>query len=750
MMASKSFVFSFDCVEVREREFSIIKCGEVLAVEPKAFRVLLFLLRNPGKLIAKEELLNAVWGDAAVTDSSLVRSVALLRRLLGDETRSPRYIETVATVGYRFVCKVEAVEDESGNLEGSDEVPAARTAAGAVEAASGQNGDAGDEEAKGHSQAYSGGRGLRRWLAPTGAIVAVGLVATALILHRPLLEWVASVAGPPPRVLRLAVSLPPSQGFVDACCNAVLFTPDGSAIVYSGRGPHGNQLYYRRLDQLEGTALPGTEASCCATISPSGDWVAFESGYSSGAGAIVSKVSLRGGAPIKLAEAAYAGGLSWGPDDSIYSAEGAPGLFRIPANGGPKQRIAVPDAAKHESEWFLPLALPDGKTVLVWSKKTPQGSILAKVRIADGAVTELDGAGKHPIGVAGGYLFFGRVDGALGAAPFDPDRTRSVEAVIPVLDAPLFASNGIRASISQAGDLVYVKGSWTSYISYLDAQGHVTGGIPEGRNFVVTGPRVSPDGRKIVVEEYDPNAGRGDLWVYDIASGTRLRLTTGVNVMDPEWTPDGKRILYRVRPGDGLNFEPWWAPADGSGSAERFIATPLSVTRVTLSLDSRYAVLTTPYEKGQRGFYVVDLKGDRVPKPLETSPSFQLMLPDISPDGHWMVYESDESGRFEVYLRPFPVGGAHLQVSVDGGRDARWEKDSHGIIYHNANQFMRARLAIGSSVTVTQRDLLFTGPYTGYDLMPNGGFIALRPESADAEIIVVTNFISELKAKQAK
>src|ERR1700729_1076612 len=103
MMASKSFVFRFGDVEVREREFSLVRAGEALSVEPKAFRVLLILLKNPQKLISKEELLNAVWGDAAVTENSLTRSIALLRRLLGDDTRNPRYIETVATVGYRFV-----------------------------------------------------------------------------------------------------------------------------------------------------------------------------------------------------------------------------------------------------------------------------------------------------------------------------------------------------------------------------------------------------------------------------------------------------------------------------------------------------------------------------------------------------------------------------------------------------------------------------------------------------------------------
>src|SRR6478672_6751024 len=117
MMGNKSFVFRFADIEVREREFSLIKSGEALPVEPKAFRVLLILLRNPQKLITKEELLNAVWGDAAVTENSLARSIALLRRILGEDIHNPRYIESVATVGYRPVCKVEVSEIASEDLQ---------------------------------------------------------------------------------------------------------------------------------------------------------------------------------------------------------------------------------------------------------------------------------------------------------------------------------------------------------------------------------------------------------------------------------------------------------------------------------------------------------------------------------------------------------------------------------------------------------------------------------------------------------
>src|SRR3954465_1472322 len=112
-MASKSFVFSFDTVEVREREFSLVKADQALTIEPKAFRVLLFLLRNPQRLVSKEEILNAVWGDVAVSEGSLTRCIWMLRNALGDDIRSPRYIETVATVGYRFIGKVEVSENPS-------------------------------------------------------------------------------------------------------------------------------------------------------------------------------------------------------------------------------------------------------------------------------------------------------------------------------------------------------------------------------------------------------------------------------------------------------------------------------------------------------------------------------------------------------------------------------------------------------------------------------------------------------------
>ena len=178
MPPTKTLVFRFADVEVREREFSLTRAGEVLPVEPKAFRVLLALLRTPGKLIGKEELLNAVWGDAAVTDNSLARSVALLRRLLGDETRNPRYIETIATVGYRFIGKVEVSEDVTSGLERTGEPEDATNLRTPIPV--NLDRDSSGKLSRGNR------RGLIGWLLSGAGILAAGLAALVWYLHRPL------------------------------------------------------------------------------------------------------------------------------------------------------------------------------------------------------------------------------------------------------------------------------------------------------------------------------------------------------------------------------------------------------------------------------------------------------------------------------------------------------------------------------------------------------------------------------------
>jgi Tol biopolymer transport system component len=580
---------------------------------------------------------------------------------------------------------------------------------------------------------------------PRQGVIWIG-VLTLLIVAAAFALWTVQGRLAPLRsnVRRLTVSIPANQGFVDIPGNAVLFAPDGTAIVYSGRGTHGSQLYYRRLDQFEGIALPGTDNACCPAISPSGDWVAFE------AEGAISKVSVHGGAAIGLAKVSYQGGLSWPLEDTIFSAEDAQGLFRIPANGGPPQRIAIPDRSSHETAWFMPMTSPDGKHVFILTYRDQRPHGIAMVRLADGQVTDLEGGAENPIGMVGGVLVFGRNDGTLGVAPFDPARTRSVEGAIPVLDQPLARNSGIEAALSAAGDLVYVRGKNRSKITFLDRQGQVIGIGSEERNFFW--PRVSPDGKRIVLVDRSDNLVTNDLWLYDVASGVLQRLTTNGDSTSPEWTPDGQRVVYRLGSAKGTQI--WSLPADRSAPPEQVFVAPSAINRAVLSPDSRYAVVSAFDSRTKSDLYLVDLKDDRKPQPLEQSP-FNESSPAISPDGRWLAYVSDESGRSEIYIRPFPASGAHVLVSSDGGTDPRWEKDSRGIVYRSGDRFIRAALTAGATVVVTQRTLLFSyatgfGANYNYDLSPNGTIVALRPSSVEAELIVVANWVEEIKAQVLK
>ncbi len=231
MMGTKFFVFRFGDFEVREREFSLVKAGEVLPVEPKAFRALLFLLHNPQKLIPKEELVLAVWGDTAVADGSLTRCIWLLRRLLGDDFNEPRYIETVATVGYRFVCKVEVAEDASGILEPAGLAPVNGEAAEAGANESARVNEVAVGETKSGRLNGGGRRRLQKWLVLCAGFLALVLAAAFWYLHRPL---------PPLRISEYTQ-----------------ITSDGHDKYYVGTD--GSRLYFNRDESIAQVSITGGE-----------------------------------------------------------------------------------------------------------------------------------------------------------------------------------------------------------------------------------------------------------------------------------------------------------------------------------------------------------------------------------------------------------------------------------------------------------------------------------------------------------
>ena len=266
MIGIKSLIFRFVNVEVREREFSIIKAGEVMPVEPKAFRVLLFLLHNPQKLITKEELLDAVWGDTAVSENSLTRSIALLRRLLGDDTHVPRFIETVATVGYRFLCPVEVVDD------GDSLVSSAEGTSGPVPVPAAANAQAPQRrwrfrpDLKLPFQITIARSFSFLWLVAGVLIMLLTGLLIGLAVRK--LAWPSETPPVVKAVIKLepGLSLGPPNAWGRPVRTEMAISRNEHFIVYSAiAGNPGAdtkpRLYLRRTDQSEARPIAGTEIS---------------------------------------------------------------------------------------------------------------------------------------------------------------------------------------------------------------------------------------------------------------------------------------------------------------------------------------------------------------------------------------------------------------------------------------------------------------------------------------------------------
>jgi len=271
MMGNKSFVFRFSDVEVCEREFSLLKAGKVLAVEPKAFRVLLLLLRTPQKVISKEELLNSVWGDTAVTEGSLTRCIWLLRRLLGDNVNEPRFIETVATVGYRLVCKVEVSEIALGDLQATDK------AIGLSEADFVETPVQSARDLSRELNWISGEVGLTKASEPAQRrrerfAWGVAALCIALLTWLGVAHW-RSIQSAESRHLRLSLLPPPSTSFVPY---NFAISPDGRRLAFVAAAQDGGiALWIRSLAAGAAQQLTGTEGATFPFWSPDSRQVGF-------------------------------------------------------------------------------------------------------------------------------------------------------------------------------------------------------------------------------------------------------------------------------------------------------------------------------------------------------------------------------------------------------------------------------------------------------------------------------------------
>jgi serine/threonine-protein kinase len=529
-------------------------------------------------------------------------------------------------------------------------------------------------------------------------------------------------------------------------------------LVFPARGPSGKpQLATRLLDQANPALLPSTENASDPFFSPDGQWVGF---FADGK---IKKISAQGGAAVTLADApVLLWGASW-EDDANIIVGGIPGsgLSRVPAGGGVPQPLAVTGLDALGLRW--PQILPGGASVLFTAVSggliEAQDNRIVVLSLKTGQIKTLLRGGYFgryvPTYGSTGHLLYAH-EGAVFALPFDPVRLESKGTASPVLD-DLAAE---QFDFSSTGTLVYRGGKapeQTYPIVWLDSSGKTEPLLAAPGAY--GDPRFSPDGQRLAVIN---GPGNYDIFVYDLKRETMARLTFAAqDVKHPVWTPDGKHIAFSARGGI------FWIRSDGGGEKQRLIESKGQLFSDSFSPDGRRLAYSELNPKTGADLWTIplDLSDPDHPKPGKPEPFLQTpgqeFAAKFSPDGHWIAYYSDESGRNEVYVRPFPGPGGKWQISSGGGKLPVWSSAARQLFYQtlDAHIMVVDYTATDDSFSAEKPRLWSATPIRNMgivnsDLAPDGKRFAVFPlPEASAEdkgavhVTFLLNFFDELRRR---
>jgi Periplasmic component of the Tol biopolymer transport system len=355
------------------------------------------------------------------------------------------------------------------------------------------------------------------------------------------------------------------------------------------------------------------------------------------------------------------------------------------------------------------VVLDDAGAILYASSPSASGasSKLAMMSLKTGEHVVFDVAGAQPLGIVDGVLTYVTSAGALMGVPFDVRRKKVPGTPVQLVsDIVINNTSGLaRASLARNGTLLYQSGTQAAQVMTVGADGAARVLLAESREYAF--PRLSPDGRRLAVAV--GSSDRRDVWLFDLASQTMTRLTSeGASNDRPEWSPDGSRVLYRSERGDRTGI--WSRPADLSAEATPLIGGPkIDVWEGVMSPDMRSVV----YQLDTSGadIYYRALAGDTTPHIISNNSKALEVMPRLSPDGHWVAFATDESGRQEVVVQPYPGPGGRVQVSANGGAEPVWSRDGKRLFYRGDGHLMAATLAPGQAFTIAKRDTLFADPF---------------------------------------
>ena len=571
------------------------------------------------------------------------------------------------------------------------------------------------------------------FLLAASVIALVASAVAAWALRRPVPERPLGV---------FTVNLPESTPLTEYTAGRrVAISPDGSRIAFAGGDAHAPQFYVRTLQDTVPRPIRGSTLASDPVFSHDNQWLYFSQQQK------VIRLPVDGGAPVVVADSGLVGDVN--ARNEVLVRRGR-AIWLIDASGE-RRLVTRADSARGEIAHSSARFGEDGKSVLasaVVEGRVATGGSIVHIRLSNGRRTLLGLEGRV-VAQTAGHLLIHR-DGALWAAPYSDAKLTG--PLVQIVDLVSARSAGVDVSVSGEGTLVYVSGSTGTLYRLVAVDLKGTERVLDNEAQRYSWPRVSPDGRRIAVEIGAGGVGF-DLWLHDLVDGTLTRLTNNFSGVRPAgWSVDGRRIVYLDVQGGGtpaMRRTIAWIPWDLSGPRELVpVEASAGVEDVSIGRSRDLLAVRLRGYSAPGDIFVAPLDSPRVARPFVAT-SADEETPRISPDGRWLAYSSDETGRYELYVRPLSTPGGRVQVSAGGGAEPAWAYDGRALFYRGPSHMMRATLVTGPSFAVQSRDTLFADDYrkevkaVAYDVFPDGRTLLMQKRAGQSsrEPTVVFNWL---------